>query len=292
MLPDGLKSFVLRSLGAIPPLENLYDRWSLPRAYERVFGNRPDLEHPKSFNEKILWRLLFDRRPILVAAADKLAARQLAEKRAGPEILPKLLAVFDRGHEIPWQQLPDRFVLKANHGSGFVKIVKEKAGENRMAVEKTLERWTRSNYYTRSREWAYKAIKPKLFAEEFLGDGPEAPPDYKFFVFAGRAVYLQVDTDRFTAHRRNPFDRDLRDTGGEFEYPRQEVLTLSADVEAMWSVADKLGEGFDFVRVDLFTVGGQIKFGEFTNYPDAGKGRFRPESLDRAFGDAWVLARS
>jgi hypothetical protein len=127
-----------------------------------------------------------------------------------------------------------------------------------------------------------------LFAEEFLGRAAAVPVDFKFFVFGGKARYLQVDTDRFADHKRNLYDREHRLLDVEFIYPRDLRYVLPDGVAGMWAVAERLSGGLDFVRVDLYLIDGVAKFGELTNYPDAGKGVFRPASFDRVLGDCWV----
>jgi hypothetical protein len=287
---DALKVAVLRAIDRSTLTETLFNRWSLIRTFRKTFGYSPSLDAPRTFNEKLLKKLLTDHRALLTIAADKIASRDYVAARVGREVLPTVYATFARGADIPWDDLPSRFVLKANHGSGMLKIVQDKTTVDRAAVTRAADSWLRTNYYTRTREWAYKNIPPVLFAEEFLGTDT-VPEDFKFFVFGGRAKYLQVDIDRFTgptSHKRNLYDRHGSLLDATYIYPMDRSFVLPAGVDRMWDIAEAMGRDFDFIRVDLYLVDGAVKFGELTNYPDAGKGLFTPRELDRILGDCWT----
>jgi len=178
-------------------------------------------------------------------------------------------------------------VLKANHGSGMVLAVRG-GPVDREAIGRQLDAWLATDYYRLFREWAYRNIPRRLFAEELLVEDGAVPQDYKFFVFNGRALFLQVDLDRFTDHHRNLYDRDQRLLDVELSYRRTPAFTLPEGIARMWALAEQIAAGFDFVRVDLYLVNGAIKFGELTNYPGAGMEVFRPASFDRVFGEAWT----
>ncbi len=150
-------------------------------------------------------------------------------------------------------------------------------------------------YYSWAREWSYRDIVPTLLIEELLTDaGDDIPADFKFLVFDGRAVYLQVDFARFSDHRRNFYDRDLNQLNVTYKkYPSSDrPIVFPQNIDEMFSLADRLGRGFDFLRVDLYNIAGRIVFGELTNYPAAGRGVFDPSEYDKIFGAQWRLPAS
>ena len=138
----------------------------LLRRYRKLHGVFPNLLRPGTLNEKILYRMLFDRRPILRWLADKAAVRPYVEARLGPGALPKLYWLGRRPGEIPFDALPDRFVVKPTHGSGWVRIVRDKAALDRRALVAECERWLKQSYYEITREWVYKGIVPEILVEE------------------------------------------------------------------------------------------------------------------------------
>ena len=138
----------------------------LLRRYRKVHGVFPNLLRPGTLNEKILYRMLFDRRDILCRLADKAAVRPYVEARLGPGALPKLYWCGRRPGEIPFEALPDRFVVKPTHGSGWVRIVRDKAALDRRALVAECERWLKQSYYEITREWVYKGIVPEILVEE------------------------------------------------------------------------------------------------------------------------------
>ena len=150
--------------------------------------------------------MIFDRRPIFTELADKAAVRTRVLQRLGPDILPKLYHLTTWPADIPFDTLPDRFVVKPTHGSGWVWIVMDKAGLDRDALVRTCNDWLGRNYYDLTRERHYQLITPRILIEEFVGDSRTAPPDdYKLLVFNGVVKVIQLDRGRFGDHRRRLF---------------------------------------------------------------------------------------
>jgi len=270
----------------------LEDRDIIERTFRETFGRDLDLGNPQTFNEKIAYKMLFDRRPLLTRVADKAQARDCVAQRIGAGYLTQLYQLCRSPQEIDWQALPRSFVVKANHGSGMNAIVANKSEVDRARLAGALQHWLGINYYySCRREWCYRDIVPSLLVEEFLTDvDGRAPMDYKFYVFDGRPAYLQLDFDRFAEHRRNLYDRALRRLNARLRYPSSdERFDFPPNVEEMFALASRLGEGFDFVRVDLYNVRGRIVFGELTHYPEEGRGVFDPPEYDGIFGAQWQI---
>ena len=208
-----MKLALYRLVGLSATAERRLDLYLSRRAYRKAHGREPDLEHPVLLSEKITARKLFDRRAIFSTLADKLLTRGFVAERIGNRFLPELYFVCDRFEEIDFDRLPDRFVIKANHGSHWVLFVEDKKAFDKAAGGKLVRRWMRTNYYVNSREAFYRSIKRKILVEEFLEESSGAPViDYKFFVYDGVAKYFSISTRRSVKGERAAafFDRACR----------------------------------------------------------------------------------
>jgi len=246
---------------------------------------------PRTFNEKLLYKLIYDHRPLLATLADKWLAREYVRRKIGDEVLVNLHLTTDRPEAIRLDQLPTRFVLKTNHGSGYVRIVKNKHQENEADLQRTCRHWLSQNYGRLTGEWAYQSIAPRIMVEDFLdaGNGRE-PDDYKLFVFNGKVFLIQVDTDRFTDHRRDLFSTDWQRFEVRYHHPNiGRPIPRPAGLERMLEIAECLGAEIDFVRVDLYEVGGRVYFGELTHFPENAGGRFDPAAFDALLGAQWQI---
>ena len=130
--------------------------WQFVLRYHSIHKDVCLLMRPKTFNQKLFYKMLYDRRPLLVTFADKLQAREYVRQKIGGDVLVNLLAVADPPEEIRFDLLPQRFVLKANHGSGFVRIVKNKNLEDESDLLQTCRKWLSKNYGAFTEEWVYR----------------------------------------------------------------------------------------------------------------------------------------
>ena len=259
------------------------------KMHRAAHGQYPRLVRPRTFNEWILRRKVFDRRPVLTQLADKHAVRHYVAQRLGPEILPKVYCVTAEPSAIPFADLPQRFVVKPTHGSGWVRIVLDKAALDVQELIGTCNNWLAINYYNLMRERHYRHITPRIMVEEFIDDGSgSAPVDYKFYAFHGKVHLIQIDGSRFTGHRCALYDRHWRDTGARIQLERfDRPLHEPVNLGLMLQTAEKLGADLDFVRVDLYDVGSRIYFGEMTATPGGGLARFEPRAMDEHLGQLW-----
>lgn len=266
------------------------DRDYLAGLYRRQFGRWPDLDRPHGFNEKILVKVLNDRRPYLTLFSDKLRVRDYVLRKAPTLLQPTLYWWSDRAEELPFEALPSQFVLKANHGSGWNCLVANKAALRRSDLVKLGRSWLKSDFTVVGREWAYKNIRRAVYAEQLLhGDGQTEPADYKLFVFAGRVRVIQVDRDRFTHHTQVLYDASWNRIAGTVAAAPGEPVARPVSLAAMINAAESLSAGVDFVRVDLYEIGGRAYFGELTSSPNKGLSPFRPGSLDEVLGAYFQL---
>ena len=260
--------------------------------YRRQFKSWPRIVRPRTFNEKLLFRMAFDRRPVLPAITGKFEARAYVAARLGGDVLlPRLLGVARHGADLDGMTLPESYIMKASHASGKVRIVTPQSPLEQGELSNLVADWLAIDYGKGKWEWCYKDLVPAVVFEELLLHHGQVPKDYKFFCFAGRPTYVQVDSSRFGRHTQTLFDKDwnrldlqVNDNDRDREPPPR-----PACLDEMLRLAERLSAGLDFVRVDLFDVGGEIRIGELTPYPQGGRGIFKPARWDEEFGRRWRI---
>lgn len=275
---------------------NLSDEEYIKKHYKAVFGYELDLDNPKTFNEKLQWLKLYDRKPLYTKLVDKYLVREYVKEKIGEEYLIPLLAVYERAEDIDFDALPNEFVLKCNHNSGGLFICKDKSKltpEKIAEVRKKLNNSLKYDFYLYSREWPYKDVPRKIIAEKYMVDesGYELK-DYKFFCFNGKVKFFKIDFDRFIGHRANYYDLNGNILPfGETVCPpsREKHPIVVNEIKEMIKYAEILSKDIPFVRIDLYNVNHKIYFGEITFFPASGLGKFEPEKWDRIFGDWLVL---
>ena len=257
--------------------------------YRLRVGNKLDLNHPKSFNEKLQWLKLYDRRPEYTQLVDKYKIRKYIKETIGDEYLIPLLGVYENFDEINFNTLPDQFVLKCTHDSGGVVICTDKNKFDKYAVKEMLNRCLNNNYFYSSREWPYKNIKPRIVCEKLLiEDNEQSLTDYKFYCFKGVPSYCQVIRDRGKNETIDFYDQDWNHMpfNGLRKLPQsKKSYDKPVKYEMMYKLAQKLSKGFRFIRVDFYYTKGDIYFGELTFYPTSGFGNFYPEEWHHRIGE-------
>jgi len=282
-----IKRALARAAGALP------DRLFLSLLYARIYGHRPDLDDPRTFDEKILWYNLNYRRPLMSTVADKYAVRGYVESRGLGRLLNDLIGVYDDVDAIDLAALPEQFVVKATHGSRMTIICRDKQALDWEKCRAEMGRWLGTNYYRLRREWAYREIKPRLICERYLENREFGElVDYKFYCFGGRPWMLFVCTGRFgpPGLRYSAYDLSWNPMPVFKGKPGTELaVEQPANLDEMTEVARELCRDFPFVRVDLYRVDGRVFFGELTFYPDAGLCPFTPPEYNEIFGEKFVL---
>ena len=263
------------------------DRLYLEWLYEVRMGERLHLDHPVTFNEKLNWLKLYDRRDEYTKMADKYEARRYIDEKIGEEYLIPLLGVWDKAEDIDPDTLPDQFVLKCTHDSASVIICKDKGTFDWNAARDKLSKSLAVNYFYPSREWPYKNIVPRIIAEQYMVDesGTELK-DYKIYNFGGKPELIQVDFGRFVHHERNLYDLNWNYIDEQIEYPKNPAVSIPRPehLELMLQLAAKLSQGMPSVRTDFYSINGKVYFGEITFYQEAGFAHFSSKDYERYLG--------
>jgi hypothetical protein len=253
----------------------------------------PNFKKPRSFSEKVCNRMLFDRNPQWTMLSDKFGVRDFVANKIGTEYLIPLLWAGVDSEKIPFDELPQKYVIKASHGCGYNIIVKDKKKVNSKTTIHLLKKWIGENFW-RDRvignAWAYKNIKPTIIVEAFLECNGNIPEDFKFFCFSGRVEMIQVSFDRYGDASEKLLDRTFSPLPLWNGLKLYQGSVLRPDnFEGMVKVAESLARDLDFIRVDLYNVSGRIYFGELTCYPAGGLARFIPRNYDYTLGDKWLI---
>jgi len=244
----------------------------------------PQLKEPRSFNEKINYIKLYNRNPLREDVADRLKVREYIEQLSSRCKLPKIYWHGTNFNIRVWNNLPNEFVIKANHGSSMTLIV-DKENYKFHDVYEIVNNWLKQDYSSFLREWIYKNLNKYLIVEEKLQVNGEIPPDFKFFVLNGEVELVQVDLDRFGNHKRNLYTKDFELLDAKLKYPSTTNIKKPLGYSKAVEIAEELSVDFDFIRVDLYLVNDKIYFGELTNTPENGFGKFSPKSLDFELGE-------
>ena len=254
-------------------------------------GKSLNLKHPKTYNEKLQWLKLYDRKPEYTTMVDKYAAKAYVANIIGKEYIIPTLGVWDKPEDIAWDELPRQFVLKTTHGGGSkgVIICQDKTMFDRAEAIGRLRSSLKKSLYKDYREWPYKDVKPRVIAEEYLSenDSYDGIKDYKFFCFNGRPLYCGVFSGRWSKMGADYFDMEWSHLpftlkGNPFA---ERVPGKPKGFETMRQLATQLSAGHPHLRVDLYEVNGKVYFGELTFYSASGFGQFEPDEWDETWGN-------
>lgn len=271
------------------------DRWEIRYHFKKLVGYLPNMRNPQSFNEKIQWLKLHDHDKRYPNLIDKIKVKGIVEQIIGKEyVIPTLCGPYRNANDIPWDELPNQFVVKCNHDAASVLVCKDKSQfDVKNAIIKLNSSLSKNYYHNLGKQWGYKDIEPYVFVEKYMEDHiHEDLIDYKFMFFNNvcKCLFTCVERKSDTGLKINfytpqwelmPFTRKYPST----LYPEPKPKTL----DKMLAIAQKLSDYVDntFVRIDLYDINGRIYFGEFTFYPGGGFEAFQPIEWDYTMG-SWI----
>ena len=281
---------LLNRFGVMLP-DRIYLKWM----FRLRMGKKLNLDNPISYNEKLQWLKLYDRRPEYTMMVDKYAVKDYVTQKIGKEYVIPTLGVWNSIEEIEWEKLPNQFVLKTTHdgGSCGVVICQDKSVFDRQKAIVKLKRSLSYNPYNGAREWPYKNVPKRIIAEKYIEPDPDLNdlPDYKYFCFNGEVKALFVATDRQTPGEEVKFDFFDADYNHLPFRQGHNNATIVPDkpgsFDKMKQLASKLSEGIPQLRVDFYEVNGRPLFGEMTFFHFSGMVPFCPQEWDDKFG-GWI----
>ena len=275
-------------------LNKMDDKSFLSLTYKVHFGHKINWENPSTFNEKLQWLKINNRNPQYIKLVDKYEVKNYVSEIIGDKYIIPTLGVWDRVEDVPFEDLPDQYVIKCTHDSGSVCICSDKKTFDMGGAKIKLSKGLKKNLFHWGREWPYKGVKPRIIAEEYLSDNRKEGQntisdlkDYKLMCFNGKVQCSFVCSRRFTGEglRVTFYDRDWNIMPFERGYPKEEVPCMKPkSYDTMVQMAEKLSSDIPFVRVDFYEVAGKPYFGELTFFPGNGVERFKPEVWDYKLG--------
>ncbi len=267
----------------------LPDKLFLKIVFWARMGKKLDLKNPKTFNEKLQWIKLYDRKPEYTQMVDKYSVREYIKEKIGEQYLIPLLGVWDSIDDVDFNSLPNEFVLKCTHDSGGLVICKDKSKLDIDAAKKKLKKCLKRKFFYRNREWPYKNVKPRIIAEKLMVDesGTELK-DYKFFCFDGEPKALFIATDRPHDTRFDFFDMEFNHLPFLSGHPMAiKEIKKPVGFNEMAELSKVLSKGLHHARIDFYDINGKIYFGEITFFHHSGFTPFEPDEWDYKFGE-WI----
>ena len=235
--------------------------------------------------------MFFDRRSMLANTCDKLLMKDLALNRCPDLLVAETLWVGQELRESVNANLEGDWVLKEISGSGRIYFGTGPIDAKALAtMQRETAHWEKDNKHSKKRSWALSVARDGFFIERRISN--EIPQDFKFHVFSGKVAFCGVDYARFENHQRVCFSR-----GGEvipvmYGYELPEPITpLPENYQEMVSIAERLTDQYEYMRVDLYNIDGKIYFGEYTPYPARGRDFIDPSSYEKIWGDLWHLPK-
>lgn len=194
------KNFLRRSLSFLT--DKQYSILTFILRQKRI----PNLKKPEYFNDKMLYKKIYTDNPKLKQLVDKYAVRSYISEKIGDEYLIPLIGLYSDPREVDFDSLPDKFALKLVSGAQHNLICKDKSSLDWDKSSQEIREWLEVDYYEKTREKHYKDLPKKFVIEEYISDKEGNTYDYKFWCFNGVPKLVQVDTDRFSEHKRTMFD--------------------------------------------------------------------------------------
>lgn len=275
----------------LPVLQKLLsEKRSIQIRFKAVLGKKLNLNNPQTFNEKMQWLKLYDRKPIYTTMVDKAAVKDFVTKKIGKQYVIPTLGIWDHFDDINFDTLPNQFVLKCTHDSGGVVICKDKKLLNVKEAKKKIEATLKNNYYYSCFEWPYKNVKPRIIAEEYMEDShTKELRDYKFYTFSGKPHFLLLASNRQNLAKDltfDYFDMDFNrlDLVNQDHPQSPSIPQKPTQFKKMQDLAQVLSQGIPHVRVDFYEVDGKVFFGEMTFFPNGGYLKLSPKSWEIEWG--------
>lgn len=261
--------------------------------YFNTFGVPLSYSQPNDFHEKLFWLSVYWRNPLIVKCADKYKVREYLVECGCGDILNELYFVYDDISGINFKDLPEKFVMKSNRGSGNNYFCTDKTKITEKDLFNTIYNWPSIIYGVESAEYQYMKMPFKLICEKYIMEEGQELLEYQLFCFNGEPDSFLVRNDLETAGK-NPFavsyslDWQRRyyrynEDNFNFELPKPQ------NFQKMLDYAKKLAKPFPHVRVDFYEIDGKLIFGEltFTTHGNVFS-NYKPEVL-KMWGDKLQL---
>lgn len=265
------------------------DKMFIKLMYRIRIGKRLNLKKPQTFNEKLQWLKLYDRKPEYSDMVDKYEVKRYVAEKIGEQYIIPTFGVWEKFEDIDFSSLPNQFVLKCTHDSGGLVICRDKLSFNKDQASLKISKSLKNNYYWHGREWPYKNVRPRIIAEMCMTDESKIElKDYKVMCFNGKAKLIQVHKGRFIDHTQDFYDSNWNLLDIKQGLKRSDsVMPRPRLLDDMLKMSELLANGISQVRVDWYIVSDKLYFGEITFFDASGFDEFDPEGWNLILGD-WI----
>jgi len=264
------------------------DKVYLKIKYFFHMNKRLNIDNPITFNEKLQWLKLNDRKESYSSLVDKYEVRSYIKDLIGEKYLIPLYGIYEHFEQINFTVLPNEFVLKPTHTSGNIFFCRNKEILDYKCLSKEIKSWLRREYFWLHREWPYKNIKPRIVCEKYISDKNTTPDDYKVLCFNGKAKLIEVHADRFGNHSQDFYDIEWKKTNISQENSTSKVICKKPlKYDEMIYLSELIAKDFIHVRIDWFIIFDELYFGEITFYDGSGFEAFDNEEHDYLLG-SWI----
>ena len=272
------------------------DEEYLKRIFHYKMGYALHLDNPTTFNEKLQWLKLYDRKPEYTAMVDKYEMKSYISEHIGEQYIIPTIGVWNHFDEIDFDKLPEQFVLKCTHDSGGLSICKDKSIWNKSVAKEKLEKSLKRNYYYAGREWPYKNVQPRILAEKFMSNHGKDLIDFKVHNFNGIPKVILVCAERFSDEQYTQDFFDCEWNHLPVKRPKAPNATMKmqkpACLQEMLEISRILSKNIPFLRTDFYIIEDRLYIGELTFSPASGFIPFEPESFDYELGSYLKLPNS
>ena len=265
------------------------DETAIKRMYKKRTNRELNLEHPLRYAEKLQWNKLYHRDPLMTQCVDKIGVRKYLIEKGYEEFLTPVIGEYRSVDEIEWKDIPPKCIFKASHGSSMHIIKTKTMRKVPFLWRLVMNSWLKMNIYIDGREWPYKYVKRKVFAEEYISDKGKELTDYKFYCFNGNPKFCQVILNRSSKETIDFFDMHWEHQPFVGITPNiqnsKSIIEKPKNFDKMKNFARELSTGTYFCRIDFYEADDHLYFGEFTLYPGSGFGYFAPDKWNYILGD-------
>lgn len=269
----------------------LPDKLYLSLRFRCQMGYWINWKHPKTFNEKLQWLKIYNRRPEYTTMVDKYAVKDYVARKIGNEYIIPTIGVWDRFNDIDFDSLPNQFVLKTTHGGGGggVVICKNKKNFDIEKARTKIEHSLKSDIYKSLREWPYKNVPKRIIAEKYMASEKEYSDllDYKIYCFNGEPKLIMVAGGRHSGDKRFAYyDTEWNTVDIQWGAPRPDKeFEKPKQLQLMLKIASQLSMGIPHVRIDLYCIKNNVFFGEITMFDASGLEEIKPADMDAYLGN-------
>ena len=259
--------------------------------FKASLGDFPDIDNPKTLNDKIQWYKLYYNDPLISKCIDKVSFKDYVTEILGSGYVVPSLGVYSNADEIDFDKLPNQFVIKANYGSSGneIIIVTDKSKLDLASTRKTIASWEKP--WWRNAWGGYEFVEPRILIEEYIEQIDGQVYDYKFLCFNGEPRYAFVHADSLKDRTVDIYDLDWEKMDIIYDgFPNSKRgIGRPAFLSRMIEISRQISKQFPLVRVDFYDIGSRLYIGELTFYPDGGFSEYEPQDWDYKLGEMLIL---